>query len=243
MAKADEYAKWLVDNQDKSDTEDFRIVAQAYEQAKAEEGAGLPMAEPSLAEPLSEIGAVAAARPAASLAAASATDAYKLAKIAGQVTPKIAGEFLSTPIQSTKDLASAYVAGHPYAGRLVNMPFGQMPAAALKGMAGLALAPENILAAPYMMAAYEQEKMKANPQAYPNQPYAQVLRGEYPTEGAAGRANRRRAIYETPSSYQPTPIEAENILASGDERMIKLYGGRDALTAAIRRKAAERVLQ
>jgi len=37
MAKADDYAKWIIDNQDKKDTEDFNTVVQAYQQAKQEE--------------------------------------------------------------------------------------------------------------------------------------------------------------------------------------------------------------
>jgi len=56
-----------------------------------------------------------------------------------------------------------------------------------------AMAPESILMAPYQMAAYEQEKIRANPNAPGLQynPYAQTVRGEYATQGQAGAANTR----------------------------------------------------
>lgn len=37
MAKAEEYAQWIVENADKKGTKEFNIVAQAYQEAK-----GLP---------------------------------------------------------------------------------------------------------------------------------------------------------------------------------------------------------
>lgn len=40
MATADEYAQWIVKNQDKKGTDDFNKVAQAYQQAKTEEASG-----------------------------------------------------------------------------------------------------------------------------------------------------------------------------------------------------------
>lgn len=45
MATADDYAAWIVKNADKRGTSDFETVAQAYKQAKAEEG-GAPAAAP-----------------------------------------------------------------------------------------------------------------------------------------------------------------------------------------------------
>ena len=34
MSKADQYAQWIIDNADKKGTEEFNIVAQAYQEAK-----------------------------------------------------------------------------------------------------------------------------------------------------------------------------------------------------------------
>jgi hypothetical protein len=63
-----------------------------------------------------------------------------------------------------------------------------------------AMAPESALMMPYQMAAYEQEKIRANPNApeYATNPYAQAYRGEYATQGQAGAANRRQAIANMP---------------------------------------------
>lgn len=40
MATAEQYAQWIVNNQDKANTPEFAVVANAYKQAKAEEGPG-----------------------------------------------------------------------------------------------------------------------------------------------------------------------------------------------------------
>ena len=42
MAKADDYAQWIVNNADKKGSEDFNKVVQAYEEAKAEESQAAP---------------------------------------------------------------------------------------------------------------------------------------------------------------------------------------------------------
>jgi hypothetical protein len=58
------------------------------------------------------------------------------------------------------------------------------------------MAPESLMALPYEMAGYEAEKIRANPNApqYATNPYAQMTRGEYATQGQAGAANRRASI-------------------------------------------------
>jgi hypothetical protein len=63
-----------------------------------------------------------------------------------------------------------------------------------------AMAPESLFALPYQMAAYEQEKIRANPTApgLEYNPYAQTVRGEYATQGQAGAANTRRAVINAP---------------------------------------------
>tara|TARA_R110000868_G_scaffold108260_3_gene295722 strand:- start:30 stop:758 length:729 start_codon:yes stop_codon:yes gene_type:complete len=59
-----------------------------------------------------------------------------------------------------------------------------------------AMAPESAIMMPYQMAAYEQEKIRANPNApgLESNPYAQVQRGEYATQRQAGAANQRAAV-------------------------------------------------
>lgn len=93
-----------------------------------------------------------------------------------------------------------------------------------------AVAPESLFAAPYQMAGYEQEKIRANPTApeYQTNPYAQAYRGEYATQGAAGAANRRNAIAS--QQYGGLTQEEQDILEQ------------DRIAREIRRKAAERVL-
>mgnify|MGYP006401448731 CR=1 FL=1 len=110
------------------------------------------------------------------------------------------------------------------------------------------LAPESALLMPYQMAAYEQEKIRANPNApeYATNPYAQSYRGEFPTQGAAGAANRRQAVATAPSGYTLTPQEAGNLLSSGDERTISTFGGRkrlqEIIAGSVQAQAASRIL-
>jgi hypothetical protein len=60
--------------------------------------------------------------------------------------------------------------------------------------------PLSMLTAPYMMAAYEQNKIRQNPNApgLENNPYAQVQRGEFQTQGQAGASNQRQAMVNMP---------------------------------------------
>ena len=106
------------------------------------------------------------------------------------------------------------------------MSFGNM----LKSGGAALLAPENVFALPYQMAAYEQEKIRANPTApeYATTPYAQQYRGEYATQGAAGAANRRNAI--AGQQYGGLTQQEQDMLEQ------------DRINRAIRRKAAEKVL-
>jgi hypothetical protein len=94
------------------------------------------------------------------------------------------------------------------------------------------VAPESAFLMPYQMAAYEQEKIRANPNApeYATNPYAQSYRSQDTatpiTQRQAGAMNARNAVANVATGYTPNPQEAQNILASGDERMINMYGGR-----------------
>ena len=130
------------------------------------------------------------------------------------------------------------------AGKILDMPFKAMPGAMLRGIGTAVAAPESAFLMPYTMAAQAQEQIRANPTApqYKNTPYAQAYRGEYKTQGAAAAANRRNAISNAPSGYQPTAEEAQNIMQSGDQKLMNIYGGQDRLNQLIRMKAAKKVL-
>jgi hypothetical protein len=99
-----------------------------------------------------------------------------------------------------------------------------------RGLAAGVMAPENVMLAPYTMAGYEMEKIRQNPTApeYATNPYAQVVRQEAPTMGAAGAQNRRGAI----ASQQ------YGGLTPNEQRILE----QDRINQAIRRKAAEKVL-
>lgn len=197
-----------------------------------QQGAGAVTApQPQATDYMATQAGVAAARPLATAAAAQVGDAAKLARIVGQVTPSIAGEFLSSPLKSARELASAYIAGHPWAGKAMNTPLKAVPGIAARGAMGALMAPESIIAAPYMMAAYEQDKIRQNPNApgLEFNPYAQVQRGEASTIGRAGRANQMRAVANMPYG-NVTP--EERAILDEDARMRQ----------NIRKKAYEKVM-
>lgn len=201
-------------------------------------GGGAPAATPSFlqsqpqpTENIATQGLVAAARPVGGVIASQAGDAVKLARIAGQVTPNIMGEFLSSPIKSTKELASAYAAGHPMAGQIANMPIKAMPGALMRGLGAAVAAPESAFLMPYQMAAYEQAKIRQNPNApgLEYNPYAQTVRGQAATQGRAGAANQMRTVANMPYG-NVTP--EERAMLDEDAR----------IRSAVRRKALEKVM-
>jgi hypothetical protein len=133
---------------------------------------------------------------------AGVRDIVALAEIAKQVTPEVAAELAKRPI----DVAKAYVQGHPWYGSIKSAParaLGFMGSAA----GGVLTAPENAVMLPYNMAAYEQEQIRANPNApeYATNPYAQFYRGEYPTQATAGAANQRAAVRNFATAGNPAP--------------------------------------
>jgi hypothetical protein len=194
-------------------------------------GGGPTAAEPSLSEPVAAQAGIAAVRPVGGMVASQAGDAMKLARIAGQVTPRIAGEFLSTPLTSAKNLASSYVAGHPMAGKFLDTPLRAMPGVVARGAATALAAPESAFLMPYNMAAYEQAKIRANPNApgLEFNPYAQTVRGEAATQGRAGAANQMRAVANMPYG-NVTP--QERAMLDEDARMKQ----------AVRKKAFDKVM-
>ena len=91
--------------------------------------------------------------------------------------------------------------------------------------------PAAAFSAPYAMAAYEQSKIRGNPNApgLENNPFAQQYRGEYATQGAAGAANQRQAV--AGQQYGGLSQQEQDMLQQ------------DAIDRAIRLKAAKKVLQ
>ena len=73
---------------------------------------------------------------------------------------------------------------------------GQTALSASRMPMGATMGAVGALAAPYMMAGYEQDKIRANPSALglESNPYAQMVRGEAATQGQAGAMNTRSAI-------------------------------------------------
>jgi hypothetical protein len=236
-----DYSKLSEDELEALANDDYSKLSDATLKALSEDtvpqGTGMP---PAPGEYATTQTTIAATRPVTQFVATQAGDALKLAKIAGEVTPKIMGEFIGSPIQSAKNLASAYIEGHPYAGKVLDTPLKAVPGAAARGLLSAAVAPENLFTLPYTMAAYEQEKIRANPNApgLESNPYAQTVRGEYPTQAAAGAANRRQAVANMPTGYQLNPQEAANLLASGDRRTIDMYGGAQRLAQTAGAQAA-----
>jgi|688.fasta_scaffold402301_2 hypothetical protein len=187
-----------------------------------------------LAEPAYDI-----AKGVGGVIAGNAKDAYKMGNILYKnVTPGVIGTVISSPITYAKDFASAYVQGHPLMSKL-----GQTtPQQAVQAGAGYAkniggrilagaVAPESIALMPYQMAAYEQEKIRANPNAPGLQynPYAQTVRGEATTQNQAGAANQMRTVANMP--YGNVNPQERNILEQ--DRMMR---------ENIRKKAYQRVM-
>jgi hypothetical protein len=99
------------------------------------------------------------------------------------------------------------------------------------GLVQGALAPESAFLMPYQMAAYEQEKIRENPNAPGLQynPYAQTVRGEAATQGRAGAANQMRTVANMPYGNVSA---AERAILDEDAR----------IKAAVRKRALEKVM-
>jgi hypothetical protein len=250
MTSADDYAQWIVNNEDKKGTPDFDTVVQAYQEAKAQESAPQPQATPNLAPQ------------AAGVARQVGAIAPEAMNVARQGVQAVANMPIQQAVRGAVDVGSM-MAGHPpYAtmfkaatdtatgtpvkeviGNTVNavrQGAGALGAGA-RGLGGAVLrgvmAPESILMAPYQMAAYEQDKIRANPNApgLEYNPYAQVQRGEYATQGQAGAANTRNAIRNMP--YGNVSPQERALLDSERARSEK-----ERLNMAVRVQAAKRIL-
>ena len=253
MSTADDYAKWIVANQDKKGTEDFNTVVAAYQEAKAEESQGgnkeLTTAPPSLADPVARI-AASSAVPYAVTGTPNMTNApppgiFPQPSTTGPVIPGttktpgaipyVASDALNVAktvsnnatINSALDVMKKHglTGGVAELGKAIMHPFANttLTQAAKNIGGGLAYgmaAPENAFSAPYQMAAYEQEKIRANPNApeYANNPYAMQQRGQAPTQGAAGAMNQRRAVV----GQQYGGISAEDQARLEDDQMKRM---------------------
>lgn len=158
---------------------------------------------------------------------------YSTLKAYAQGSPTLGPVYNAASKLSNQSMASMV----NQAGQYGRQAIVNAPAVAKQGMMSLgrgllagAMAPESVLLAPYTMAGYEMEKIRQNPTApeYATNPYAQVVRQEAPTMGAAGAANRRQAI----ASQQYGGLTQEQ------QAMLE----QDKIDQAIRRKAASRVL-
>ena len=166
------------------------------------------------------------ARPAAQAAysmTAGVRDLANIGKNLSAISPEGIKEIVSSPLQTAK----AYVQGHPFIQGGVG--------GAARGIGGALTAPltapENLFTLPYTMSAYEQEKIRQNPNApgLESNPYAQVQRGEATTQGRAGEANRMKATADMP--YGNVTPEEKRIL--DEDRMMRQN---------IRKKAYEKVM-
>jgi hypothetical protein len=175
---------------------------------------------------------------ATNMAVGSVKDIGKMGSILyNNLTPSIVGEFIGSPITKGKELVSAYVAGHPWMNQAMNVTPKQAVQAAggltkniATGLGAGLLGPESAFSAPYQMAAYEQEKIRANPTApeYATNPYAQMYRGEAKTQGSAGAVNTRNAV--AGQQYGGVTPQEQNML------------DQDRLNRMIREAAAKKAL-
>ena len=161
-------------------------------------------------------------------------DAVSLADILSNVKNMDAAE-IQKLASRPMDLAKAYVQGHPWYDAVkkpLSIP-GRVAGGIGRGIMGAVAAPESIAMMPYAMAGYEQEKIRANPTAPGLQynPYAQTIRGEYPTQGAAAAANQRQALINMP--YGNVTPEEKAILDKNKSEQLQM---------AMRLKAARKVL-
>lgn len=160
---------------------------------------------------------------------ANIKDAAKVGTIlAENMHPGTIPEFMKAPVSNTAKLATAYVAGHPWTAAA-----GRMGAGLAEGL----MAPESLMMMPYQMAAHEQEKIRANPNApeYANNPYAMSYRSQGTaqpiTQGQAGAINQRNVVANMPYG-NVTP----------EERAILDKDKQDRLKMKMQYEAAQRVL-
>lgn len=200
-----------------SEDEEFEFRARAEQEAQAKQNA--PLVTQEGPQPSKNIGVYAAqaATPAATQFGAAAARGALNAPLTSVTAP------LTSPIQTARNVAQAVEnviprvsetnwhgpAGQPIIGSQATraMTVGEGLAAAGRGVGNALMAPENLMTLPYNMAAYEQAKIRANPNApeYANNPYAMVQRGQAPTQNIAGAMNQRAAVQNYATGGNPMP--------------------------------------
>lgn len=212
-------------------TTDDQVKSFIAQQQSGKVGGELTQPEPNPADNVAAQAPMAAIRPTVDYLKATngglVADAGRIGGILyNNLTPGHVADFLKAPVKNTLGVASSYLEGLPFA----NKSISQMAPAIGRSIGAGLMGPENMFTAPYNMTAYEQEKIRANPNApgLQNNPYAQAYRGEYSTQGAAAAANRRQAIGS--QQYGGLTPQEQNTLDS------------DRLNMAIRLKAAKKVL-
>ena len=190
----------------------------------------------------SSTGAGYSAGPAAQLAEQATRGGLRdAAKVAGilynNATPATIGSQLLHPIKALQDFGSAYVEGHPWANTTMKQAV-QGAGSGIKNLGGAVVggltSPESLMALPYQAAAYEQAKIRMNPNApeYANNPFAQSLRSQATTQpmtqGQAGAMNQRSVV----ANQQYGGLSQED-----QDRLTQ-----DRLNMAIRLQAAKKIL-
>ena len=172
------------------------------------------------------------------------SEVASLGQVAGKVgfegVKTLGQQLAKTPVDTTLGLAKAYLQGHgtmgkylePLAGKTVPQVAGMAGQTLASGIGRAIAAPESAFLYPYNMAAYEQEKIRANPTApgLEYNPYAQTVRGEAATQGQAGAANQMQALATMP--YGNVTAE-ERARLEEDDRMRQ----------AIRQQAYQQVMR
>ena len=182
-------------------TTDDQVKSFITQQQSGTVGGELTQPEPSPAEHVAAQAPMAAIAPTVDYLKATngglVADAAKVGGILyNNLTPGHVADFLKAPVKNTLGAASAYLEGLPFA----NKSISQMAPAIGKSIGAGLMGPENMFTAPYNMAAYEQEKIRANPNApgLEYNPYAQTVRGQAATQGQAGAANQMRTVANQP---------------------------------------------
>jgi hypothetical protein len=149
--------------------------------------------------------------------------------VPGPVAPAVAPA-IEAGGQAVKDFVQQQGRYAPTTPAPVSGAPGQTSLAAGRAPVLGTMAAQGMLAAPYLGAAYEQARIRANPNApeYKDNPYAMMTRGEAATQGQAGAMNTRSALSN--QQYGGLTAEQQQILEQ------------DRIRQAIRRKAAEKVL-
>jgi len=160
---------------------------------------------------------------------AEAVRGPKAAPVSGPVEPP---PRTSTPGETFEKLRSGPTASPPNSGPQFPQPTRIQPAGPLSMPT---MAAQGMLAAPYLGAAYEQARIRSNPNApeYKDNPYAMMTRGEAATQGQAGAMNTRNAL-----ANQMPYAQGRFGLTPEQQNMLE----QDRINQAIRRKAAEKVL-